>query len=144
MVRLSVDSLPDGWSAIVSEAVSIPLGYVGDAVDGALMRCSVSRMGPAITYRFIVDGVAFKASTLDGLSMRGSRFTLPAARERLVEAMGRSVMWRAAGLMRAGERAALEAVALAASPDVVDVRSFVSDPHAADVLSAAWFAPRGH
>ena len=115
----------------------MPLDYVGSVVDGVLMRCSVSRLGPVVSYRFIVDGTAFKASTLDGLTMRGGeRFTLPAARERLVEAMGRSVMWRAAGLMRAGERAALEAVALAASPDVADVRSFVSDPRADEALAS--------
>lgn len=137
LVRLNVDSLPDGWSAIVSEAARLPLDFVGSAVDGVMMRCSVSQSGPVVSYLFIVDGVAFKASTLDGLSMRdGSMFTLPAARERLVEAMGRSVMWRAAGLMGAGERAALEAVALAASPDVVDVKSFVSDPRADEALAS--------
>lgn len=134
---MSVDSLPDGWSAIVSEAARLPLDYVGSAVDGVLMRCSVSRLGTAVSYRFIVDGVVFKASTLDGLTMRGgSLFSLPDARERLVEAMGRSVMWRAAGLMRTGERAALEAVALASSPNVVDVKSFVSDPRADEALAS--------
>lgn len=133
---MSVDSLPDGWSAIVSEAVSIPLGYVGDAVDGALMRCSVSRMGPAITYRFIVDGVAFKASTLDGLSMRGSRFTLPAARERLVEAMGRSVMWRAVDLVSPGEQVTLEAVVMVGDHGL-DVRSFTSEPQGDETMASA-------
>lgn len=136
MVRLSVDSLPDGWSAIVSEAARLPFDYVGGAVDGVLMRCSVSRLGPVVSYRFIVDDVAFKASTLDGLTMRGGeRFTLPATRERLVEAMGRSVMWRAAGLMRAGERVVLEA-AVMVRDDGLDVRLFTNEPQADEVLAS--------
>ena len=129
--------MPDGWSAIVNEAASIPLGYVGGAVDGVLMRCSVSRLGPVVAYRFIVDDVPFKASTLDGLPMRGgSQFALPAARERLVEAMGRSVMWRAAGLVFPGEQVTLEAVVLTASPDVINVKSFVDDPRADEALAS--------
>lgn len=132
-----MDKMPDGWSAIVNEAASIPLGYVGSAVDGVLMRCSVSRLGPAVAYRFIVDDVPFKASTLDGLPMRGgSQFALPAARERLVEAMGRSVMWRAAGLVFPGEQVTLEAVVLTASPDVINVKSFVDDPRADEALAS--------
>lgn len=132
-----MDKMPDGWSAIVNEAARLPLDYVGSAVDGVLMRCSVSRLGPAVAYRFIVDDVPFKASTLDGLPMRGgSRFTLPAARERLVEAMGRSVMWRAAGLVFPGEQVTLEAVVLTASPDVINVKSFVDDPRADEALAS--------
>lgn len=135
---MNVDKMPDGWSAIVNEAASIPLGYVGGAVDGVLMRCSVSRLGPAVAYRFIVDDVPFKASTLDGLPMRGgSRFALPAARERLVEAMGRSVMWRAAGLMGAGERVALEAAVMVRDCGLdLDVRSFTSELQAGEALAS--------
>lgn len=143
MSAMDASRLPPGWLDLASQATRLPLDYVGDAVDGVMMRCDVSGLGPVVSYLFIVDGREFKAHTLDGLVMLdGTMFTLPPARERLVEAMGRSVMWRAAGGMGPGDRAVIEAIVwngAGVGLDSAEIMLFVDDPQTAACVSSSWF-----
>lgn len=143
MSAMDASRLPSGWLDLVSRATRLPLDYVGDAVDGVMMRCDVNGLGPVVSYLFIVDGREFKAHTLDGLVMLdGTMFTLPPARERLVEAMGRSVMWRAAGGMGPGDRAVIEAIVwngTGVGLGSAEIMLFVDDPRTAACVSSSWF-----
>lgn len=143
---MDASRLPSGWLDLVSQATRLPLDYVGDAVDGVMMRLDVSGLGPVVSYLFIVDGHKFKAPTLDGLVMLdGTMFTLPPARERLVEAMGRNVMWPAAGGMGPGDRAVIEAIVrneTGAGLGSAEIMLFVDDPQTAAGVSASWFGSK--
>lgn len=146
MSAMDASRLPSGWLDLVSQATRLPLDYVGDAVDGVIMRCDVSGLGPVVSYLFIVDGRVFKAPTLDGLVMLdGTMFTLPPARERIVEAMGRNVMWPAAGGMGPGDRAVLEAIVgneTGVGLGSAEIMLFVDDPQTAAGVSASWFGSK--
>ena len=143
---MDASRLPSGWLDLVSQATRLPLDYVGDAVDGVMMRCDVSGLGPVVSYLFIVDGHEFKAPTLDGLVMLdGTMFTLPPARERIVEAMGRNVMWPAAGGMGPGDRAVIEAIVsneTGVGLGSAEIMLFVDDPQTAAGVSASWFGSK--
>lgn len=146
MSAMDTSRLPSGWLDLVSQATRLPLDYVGDAVDGVMMRCDVSGLGPVVSYLFIVDGREFKAATLDGLVMLdGTMFTLPPARERLVEAMGRNVMWPASGGMGPGDRAVIEAIVrneTGVGLDSAEIMLFVDDPQNAAAVSESWFGSK--
>ena len=130
--------MPAGWRPVIERAASLPLGYVGTTVDSVVLECELSENGPSVAYSFIVDSHEFSASDLDGIRFPdGHVFSLTPERERLVEAIGRSVLWPLIGGLDPGGRVACRLV-IDCDTSESTVQAFVVDPIAAANMAAVW------